>query len=57
VSYLDSGSATRKNYTDIKGVLGKVLNGFTAKAGPVKNEKKARGCFTFFHKIEFLSHK
>jgi hypothetical protein len=32
VVYLDSGSANRKDYTKIKGVLDKAFNGFVAKA-------------------------
>jgi hypothetical protein len=32
VIYLDSGSANRKDYTKIKGVLDKAFNGFVAKA-------------------------
>jgi hypothetical protein len=40
VTYLESGSATRKSYTNIKGVLDKSLNGFAAKDAPLKKEKK-----------------
>jgi hypothetical protein len=41
VVYLDSGSANRKDYTEIKGVLDKAFNGFVAKADrPIKKQKK-----------------
>jgi hypothetical protein len=41
VVYQDSGSANRKDYTDIKGVLDKAFNGFVAKANhPIKKQKK-----------------
>jgi hypothetical protein len=36
-----SGSANRKDYTEIKGVLDKAFNGFVAKAvRPLKKQKK-----------------
>jgi hypothetical protein len=58
VVYLDSGSANRKDYTEIKGVLDKAFNGFVAKADrPIKKKKKIRGCFTLFHRTEFCCHK
>ena len=34
--YFDSGSATRKDYTDIKGVLDDAIAGFADKEGPSK---------------------
>jgi hypothetical protein len=41
VVYLDLGSANRKDYTEIKGVLDKAFNGFIAKADcPLKKQKK-----------------
>jgi hypothetical protein len=41
VVYLDSRSANRKDYTEIKGVLDKAFNGFIAKADrPIKKQKK-----------------
>jgi hypothetical protein len=41
VVYLDSGSANRKDYTEIKGVLDKAFNGFVPKADrPLKKQKK-----------------
>jgi hypothetical protein len=41
VVYLESGSANRKDYTEIRGVLDKAFNGFVAKADrPIKKQKK-----------------
>jgi hypothetical protein len=41
VVYLDSGSANRKDYTEIKGVLDKAFNSFVAKADrPLTKQKK-----------------
>jgi hypothetical protein len=41
VVYPDSGSANRKDYTKIKGILDEAFNGFVAKAGrPLTMEKK-----------------
>jgi hypothetical protein len=41
VVYLDSRSANRKDYSEIKGVLDKAFNGFIAKADRlIKKQKK-----------------
>jgi hypothetical protein len=41
VVYLDSRSANRKDYIEIKGVLDKAFNGFIAKADrPITKQKK-----------------
>ena len=53
VLYLDSGSAQEKDYDDVKLVLDKALNGFAAAAGPLKVEKKLRGCLTCTHTTKF----
>ena len=57
VLYLDSGSAKPKNYTDFKGILDEALTGFAAKAGPLKEEKKLRGCLTCVHTTKFACLK
>jgi hypothetical protein len=57
VIYLDSGSAKQKNYADIKSVLDKALTGFAAKAGPLKEERRSRGCLTCIHTTKFACLK
>jgi hypothetical protein len=44
VVYLNLGSANRKDYTEIKGVVDKAFYGFVAKADhPITKQKKTRG--------------
>ena len=52
--YLDSGSATRKNYSTIKRVLDDALNGYVAAGGAVPSRPvKKYGMHVFSHKMEF----
>jgi len=53
VLYLDSGSAQHKDYEAVKLVLNKALNVFAKVAGPLKVEKKFRGCLTCTHTTKF----
>jgi len=51
--YLDSGSATPKDYDTVKLVLDKALNSFAKVAGPLKVENKFRGCLKCTHTTKF----
>jgi len=53
--YLDSGSATRKNYDAIKEVLDDALTGFSYKEPDLMNRKKTRGGapLNVVHKTDF----
>ena len=53
VTYLDSGRAVPKDYTDVKYTLDKALNGFRAEVGQLKHEKKVKGCYVCNHVTNF----
>ena len=52
-TFFDSGSAQKKEYTNIKGVLDDALSGFDFKHGPVKKPNRRRGKIVFKHKTDF----
>jgi hypothetical protein len=54
VIYLDSGRDVTKDYTDIKTILDKALNGFRAVVGPLKYEKRSKhGVYVNSHITNF----
>lgn len=54
VTYLDSGRAVPKDYSNIKVVLNNALNDFAAELGrPLKKEKVVRGTYVCTHQTQF----
>uniref|UniRef100_A0ACD5WW35 Uncharacterized protein n=1 Tax=Avena sativa TaxID=4498 RepID=A0ACD5WW35_AVESA len=54
VVYLDFGrDVVQKDYTDVKSTLDKALNGFRTTVGPLKYEKKVKGCYVCSHITNF----
>jgi hypothetical protein len=51
--YFDSGSETRKDYSNIKYVLDGALTGYYFKGGVIKKEIRRSGKLIFGHKTEF----
>ena len=51
--YFDSGSATRKDYTNIKTVLEDALTGFAHTHGPLRKQTIRRGKVVISHQTEF----
>lgn len=58
VTYLDSGRAVPKDYSNIMAILNSALNGFAEGLGePLKKEKVVRGAYTCTHQTEFACLK
>ena len=55
--YLDAGSAEKKDYTNIKGVLDDALNGLAYRHGPLRKPNRRQGKCIFGHKTVFPSMK
>ena len=56
-TFFDSGSAKKKDYTNIKSVLDNALAGFEFDDGPLKRSNRRKGKMAFKHKTEFPCKK